>query len=556
MSSVIKKFRKARPPAMGKHPGFGPRTEVIGNVLIERDVAVEISGSRKLYADVFRPKHSQAVPAIVCYAPFGKHPHLEIGERWAGCDIPFDKISKQTPFEVFDPIRWAEEGFAVCVVDALGNWYSEGKATFFSPEEARAGYDVVEWFGRQPWCSGRIGWGGVSYYGMTAWAVAALQPPHLAAILPWDAASDVYRECFFSGGIPSAPLIHNWMLVTGFGTDEVEDMEAALHDHPLFDEYWQERVADWGKIQVPTYAVTEWSNNLHLRGTLEAWKRIGSKDKFLDINGGKEWAEFYSEWAFERQRAFFGQYLKGENNGVAGWTPVRIALRRNDQTWTFRDEATWPLPDVRYVPLYLDASDGSLREAPQSETSVTKYNATALNAASIFDFCFDRATEITGNVKLRIWLAADLANDADVFVAIEKVGLNGETIPFVYSQMYNDGPGAFGWLRASHRELDEGASTPCQPVHRHTRRLWLTHLEPVAMEIEIWPTNIVFESGETLRLIIKGSEVHIVPGAEFAIRHWPLHNDGHHLIHTGGVYDSHLLIPVIPTRQRESGNNQ
>lgn len=59
--------------------------------------------------------------------------------------------------------------------------------------------------------------GGVSYYAMTAWHVAALRPPSLAAILPWDAASDNYRETNFTGGIPLSGLNHNWMLLTGIG---------------------------------------------------------------------------------------------------------------------------------------------------------------------------------------------------------------------------------------------------------------------------------------------------------------------------------------------------
>jgi predicted acyl esterase len=100
-------------------------------------------------------------------------------------------------------------------------------------------------------------------------------------------------------------------------------------------------------------------------------------------------------------------------------------------------------------------------------------------------------------------------------------------------------------LRASHRELDELRSTAEQPYHKHERRLWMIHMEPVALEIEIWPTNIVFEAGETLRLIIKGSEIYSAPGSPFAIRHAPLNNDGNHIIFTGGRYDSHLLLPVI-----------
>ncbi len=249
-------------------------------------------------------------------------------------------------------------------------------------------------------------------------------------------------------------------------------MEAGARNHPTFDAYWRSRVAQWSKVEVPTYAVTEWSNNLHLRGTLEAWKQIGSKHKYLDINGGKEWAEFYSDWGFRRQRAFLGEYLKGEDNGVANWSAVRIALRQNGQNWQFREESAWPLARAKYRAYYLDATNRTLISAHPSPESSIQYSSTGEDQCATFDLRFDVRTEVTGNSKLRIWLAADFSNDADVFVAFEK--------------------------------LDR-----------------------------------------TLRLIIKGSEVHRVPGAAFAIRHAPLNNDGNHIVHTGGRYDSHLLLPII-----------
>ena len=37
---------------------------------------------------------------------------------------------------------------------------------------------------------------------MSQWFVAALEPPHLAAIAPWEGAQDVYRDTLARGGIP------------------------------------------------------------------------------------------------------------------------------------------------------------------------------------------------------------------------------------------------------------------------------------------------------------------------------------------------------------------
>ena len=346
-------------PGAKPHPGFGYRTEEHGNMLIERDVAIPTRRGT-VYADVFRPLGAVQAPVIVGYAPFGKHPHLDIATMWAGSGIPFETLSEFVPWEQFDPVRWTAWGYAIAIVDGVGNWYSEGDATFFTPEEAWVGHDVVEWLAGRDWCTGKVGWGGVSYFAMTAWSVAATRPPHLAAILPWDAASDCYREAYLHGGIPSFPFIHGWMMLTGTGRQRVEDMEAGMRDHPTFDEYWQCRVADWEAVQVPTYAVTEFPNNLHLRGTIEAWRGISSPEKFLEIRGDKEWEGFYQPESVQRQKEFFDRYLMDADNDVANWPRVRIGVRTREDQWSFRDEPDWPLPDVSYRTLWLDAAEGSL----------------------------------------------------------------------------------------------------------------------------------------------------------------------------------------------------
>lgn len=81
------------------------------------------------------------------------------------------------------------------------------------------------------------------------------------------------------------------------------------------------------------------------------------------------------------------------------------------------------------------------------------------NQRVVFDHRFERRTEVTGNSKLRLWVATDVTNDADLFVGIEKLDRNGNVVPFTFSMMFNDGPAAFGWLRASYRELVEDRQT-------------------------------------------------------------------------------------------------
>ncbi len=159
---------------------------------------------------------------------------------------------------------------------------------------------------------------------------------------------------------------------------------------------------------------------------------------------------------------------------------------------------------------------------------------------------FDRDTELTGHMKLKLTVEAVDADDMDLFVAIQKLDKQGEYVPFVFYAMMENGPVALGWLRASHRELDPKRSTPQQPIQSHLREQRLKPGERVPVEIEIWPSSTLFRAGEKLRVIVQGQDVQTegLPNAPFA-RHENTRNRGTHVIHTGGATDSHLLVPIV-----------
>jgi predicted acyl esterase len=164
-----------------------------------------------------------------------------------------------------------------------------------------------------------------------------------------------------------------------------------------------------------------------------------------------------------------------------------------------------------------------------------------------FEYTFDEKTELTGHMKLKLWVQAAEGDDMDLFVAIEKIDRTGDRVPFQFYCNHEDGPVALGWLRVSHRELDEKASTPYQPVHKHQREMKLDANEIVPVEIEIWPSSTLFERGEKLQVVVQGSDIYSyrMPKSQI-IEHASTVNKGEHVIHTGGTYDSHLLVPVIP----------
>ncbi len=200
-----------------------------------------------------------------------------------------------------------------------------------------------------------------------------------------------------------------------------------------------------------------------------------------------------------------------------------------------------------YRPYYLDAASARLQSAlpAPAQTSYAPLEQDGGVHHATFDLKFDKTTELVGHMKLKLWVSADGADDMDLFVAIQKFDAQGDEVTFPYYMQFDDGPVALGWLRVSHRELDTAQSTKYQPVLAHRRELKLKPGEIVPVEIEIWPSGTLFHAGESLRLLIQGSDVKKYPKTiAVYVRHEETVNRGRHIIHTGGDHDSHLLVPV------------
>jgi predicted acyl esterase len=147
-------------------------------------------------------------------------------------------------------------------------------------------------------------------------------------------------------------------------------------------------------------------------------------------------------------------------------------------------------------------------------------------------------------MKLKLWLSTSEGDDLDVFVAAQKLDASGRVVGFNFFSTFAEGPAALGWLRVSHRETDPDRSTIFQPwlPHRHT-----LPVEPgqiVAAEIELWPSSTQFDAGESLRIVVGGGDLYRFNTGEPELRH-PTINRGQHTIHTGGIYDAHLIVPSI-----------
>ena len=533
-------------------------------LLIRRNVAVKLRDGVHILVDIYRGAdqgEDLPQPALLGWSPYGKHNTAQ-GLPWPEADVPAAWLSRHTAFEAPDPVFWCRHGYVVVYPDPRGSWYSEGELRHGGIEEGRDCYDLIEWMAQQPWCNGRIGMTGVSYLAAIQWQVGPLRPPHLAAINPCEGFSDWYREFAYHGGIPETGFLPRGCANLQWSTTRTEDTATNVREHPLYDGYWRSKECDLESVEVPAYVVASWSDHgLHTRGTIEAYQRIGSRQKWLEVHGRKKWHYYYRPDNVRRQLAFFDHFLKTAGIAVPAWPKVLLEIREAANVGRMRAESEWPLARTEYRKLYLDAREGRTSKAtpvesiaelvahPIEQRSVVRYQIPEERA--VFDYRFKEPTELTGYFKLRLWVQAEGANDMDLFVAIQKLDTQREVVPFIFYAVHDNGPAALGWLRVSHRRLDLEHSRPERPVHLHVSEELLTPGQVVPVDIEIWPAAVSFKEGEYLRLIVQGRDIPQPSSASgpFA-RHLDTRNAGAHLIHTGGDYDSYLLAPFIPRAHR------
>ena len=528
-------------------PLITEKKETADGMDITWDVPVTMRDGVKVYVDVFRPEGATGkLPIIFTFSPYGKHGPKTF-DIFPGAGVPKGWISKYTVWESIDPVVWTKKGYAVINGDSRGSWGSEGDLEIFSQQESRDGHDCIEWAGTLPWSNGKVGMIGVSYLSIVQWGIAAQNPPHLAAFVPWEGFTDFYRDYTHHGGIPETKFLHFTQWSCRAGVNLVEDLIENNKAHPLLDDYHKSKcVQDLSKITTPAYVVADWGDHgMHTRGTLNGFVGISSKDKWLEVHGQKKWRYFFEPESVKRQEAFFQKFLKDEKSEVDLWPRVRLEVR--DRAWKgeFRPENEWPLARTQYTKKYLDLTRGTLVDQNPSAISVATYKSTVVDDDLRFHYKFAKDTELTGNMRLRLWVANEQSDDMDLFVQLDKLDKDGNITPFVAFSMVDDGPLGLGWLRVSHRELDNAKTTIDRPYHTHARKLLLQPNEIVPVDIEILPTSTLFHAGETLQLRVQGNDSFRHKTPDVVQFHENTVNKGDHFVYSGNTYDSYLVFPII-----------
>jgi predicted acyl esterase len=571
---------------------ISPNVIADGNLLVEKDMPIPLMDGHILYCNVFRPNHSSSkVPVILAFTPYGKDSDVAIDFKryWDFVlrDHPEvvqgDSDGRYLTWEVPDPQRWIPAGYAIVVVDARGTGKSPGFYEMMSPLQTRDFYDAIEWAGVQPWSNGKVGLLGVSYLAIKQWQVAALQPPHLAAMIPWEGMLDHYRDFYRHGGIFSSAFLKllwdsqiavnqngngaspyrdrftkerstgieiNPLMLSG----NVSNVFSAGQQHPFDDAYFKQRTPVAARIKTPFLSAGNWGGlGLHLRGNVTAFTEAASPDKWLEMHTDTHFASMYLPDAVALQKRFFDCFLKGEANGFREEPRAMLTIR--DPRGAYRRQAeAWPLPQTQWIRYHMDAASKSLSTTVPAAAASLAYEALT-KEVTFLTAPFEADMEFTGPVAAKLFVSSS-TSDMDLFLTLRAFDAGGEEVTFVGA---NDprAPVSQGWLRASHRKVDPERSKPYLPYHSHDEVAKLRPGEIYEVDVEIWPTSIVCPKGYQLGLTIGGKDFErpqttgLMKGSGLF-----LHDDpddrpaaefgGTNCIHTGAMRQSYLLLPRIP----------
>jgi len=573
-------------------------SELRDGMKIDWEYPIEMDDGLILRADIFRPETDGQYPVILTYGPYAKGLSFQEGypSAWGRMaeqhpDVMAGSTNKYQAWELADPEKWVPDGYICLRIDSRGCGSSPGFVDPFSARETKDLYNCIEWAGTQPWSNGKVGLNGISYYAINQWHVASLQPPHLAAMCIWEGAADWYRDMTYHGGILST-FWDNWYdmqvktvqyglgdngpksVVTGRNAcgdvtmteEELAAQRSAFGDeilaHPFDDDYHKERSPIWEKVITPLLSSGNWGGQgLHPRGNFEGYFRAAAKEKWLEVHGLEHWTEFYTDYGVQLQKRFFDYFLKDERQGWESQAKVQLQVRHPDK-FELRMEDDWPIPRTQWTKYFLDLEAGSLSEAAPAAEQEISFEAMG-DGLTFRSAPLDQETEITGPSALKIALSSTTI-DADVFVILQVFAPNREEVVF-QGAIDPHTPIGQGWLRASHRKLDEKLSLPYRPYHTHDEIQPLTAGEKIDLDIEIWPTSIVVPQGYHLAVTIRGKDYEYAGESGGRLSNFKnelrgcgpfLHDDprdrpqdlfgGTTTLHSDPNSPAYVLLPIIP----------
>ncbi len=408
-----------------------PRVQVTApppGVQVDWNVPVMVRDGTTLRVNVSRPADGLPAPAIMSAHPYdkdkiGAKTRSGRGVNWQSRLFPQPnpvRISAWTSWEAPDPAFWVPRGYVVINADLRGGGSAEGTDALLSDAEAQDHYDLIEWVGSQAWCTGKVGLDGVSYLAISQYKVAALHPPHLAAICPWEGLSDLYRDFARPGGVREDGFSIVWSNATRHSARVEGNLRKDIVARLERDEWYESMTPRLEEIEVPALICGSFSDHsLHSRGSFEVFRRAGSTRRWLYTHRDGKWSHYYSDIAAATRARFFDHVLKGEDNGWDDQPRVRLAVYEAGPTPAeVVDEATWPPADLTWSELFLDAGGGGL--VPQAPDRATTTAAHTRRGRASFSWTVPHDLDVIGHAAVRLYVEARACDDVHLFVGLRK----------------------------------------------------------------------------------------------------------------------------------------
>jgi putative CocE/NonD family hydrolase len=322
----------------------------------------------------------------------------------------FPVILIRTPYKKemseLDGLNWAKKGYVCAIQDVRGRFASQGQ---WEPmvNEAKDGYDTIEWLAVQEWSTGKVGMIGASYLGLTQLQAAAQQPPHLVTIIPNVAPPDPFFNIPYEYGSfmtlgalwwaqaveteATADLSGKKLFKIFEGKDDsffktlpVIDLDKKVFgkenhywrkwiQHNSNDSYWEqanflEKLKD---LDIPVFLQSGWFDGDGIGTKLSYLRLKQSKNKYIKMIvgpwghtdqastqvGGEEMGEEAGIDLLKLYRRWFDYWLKGIDTKILEEPLVQL-YAMNSRQWLKAD--TYPLPGTRFTPFYLSSTDGAI----------------------------------------------------------------------------------------------------------------------------------------------------------------------------------------------------
>ena len=527
------------------------------------NVTIPASDGVNLVGDVYLPEDGAGkYPAVVDMEPYGRSTSTD----------------------------YVDHGYVRVNTDVRGSGMSGGALCLLCMREQKDVADVIAWIVQQPWSNGHVALFGYSYSAITALLGAALQPPHLDAVVVGHPPTDPYRDVVWHNGLYDQGFVDQWFAgqtgtqAVGLGAqpqilDRAQQqfaIETRLlpYDGPVYQE--RSVLAKMSHITAPVYIFSGWED-MYSRGDLRLIDGLAARHKLLYIdasthhgtgpagelgapyaNPGDSPVGLNSSPPKGEDQAWLDRFVKGIPNGIENLPRVRY-LDLGDRSW--QAAPSWKSVTTRQVSYYLSAAhsgsaslspnDGTLAGAiptgrdsyqdsyvynPASGLSVPigKEGPDGFLPYAPLDQRVDEPLGLTFTTPA-LTGPLPLAGPTELrFWAITEgsdmawVGRLIDVAPDGSTSLITQ-----GWLRASYRYVDPARSRPGAPYLPDDHPLPVTIGLQTEYRMDIWDTAYTLAPGHRLRLWLSSSDF---PD------HEPLQVAGRNLILHDSDFPSELLL--------------